>query len=43
MFQLAFVSFTEFTNGVRCFLPVEADNGGFVRSRVFTGLEQVSA
>jgi hypothetical protein len=42
VFQLAFVSFTEFTNGVRCFLPIETENGGYVRSRIFTGLEQVN-
>jgi hypothetical protein len=41
-FQLAFVSFTEFTNAGRCFLPVEVENGGYVRSRIFTGLEQVT-
>jgi hypothetical protein len=40
--QLAFVSFTEFTNAGRCFLPIESQNGGYVRSRVFSGLEQVS-
>ena len=39
--QLAFVSFTEFTNGVRCFLPIEGDNGGYVKSKVFSGIDQV--
>ena len=41
LFQLAFVSFTEFTNAGRCFLPLESESGGYVRSRVFTGLDQV--
>lgn len=37
---LAFVSFTEFTNAGRCFLPHGSElSNGYVRSRIFTGIE----